>query len=328
VTGLRICVFGAGAVGGVLACRLSAGGHDVSLVLRGDHLAAVRSAGLRLVSAEGEEAFRLPTSESGMDLGEQDLVICSVKAHSLPAAARNLAACARGAPILFILNGVPWWYFHRSGGALDGTHLGLVDPQGEIWNTIGPERALGSVIYMTASTPAPGTVRHHSNARLILGEPDGSISARLNEAASALKVEGLFPETTASIRTAVFSKLLNTVSLNQVCALTRSPIDAVVGDPRARNLVQQLMHECAQVGAALGAPVDVDIDARIQSNAGVSFKPSTLQDLEAGKPLEIDALVAAVSELGRLAGIQTPQVDTIYALMRRLAEEQGLYSQS
>ncbi len=325
---MKICVFGAGAIGGVLACRLSAAGHDVSVVARGDHLAAIQSKGLHLIAPDGEETFPLRASSTGSDFGPQDLVICALKAHSLPSAAVDIAASAGPkTPILFVLNGVPWWYFYRSGGPFEGTRLDSVDPGGRIWNTIGPQRALGCIIYLAATVPGPGTVRHHSDApnRIIVGEPDGSTSQRLKVVVGALRAKELFPELTGNFRGALFGKLLNTVSLNQVCALTRSPIDQVVGDPRTRKLVRDLMSECVEVGRALGAPTDVDIEARIEANSKVTFKPSTLQDLEAKKPLEIDALVAAISELGGMAKVPTPNVDAVYALVRRLAEREGIY---
>jgi 2-dehydropantoate 2-reductase len=322
----RICIFGAGAVGGVLAGKLSAAGHDVSVVARGAHLESIRADGLRVFTGDEVARHRVRVSESGADLGAQDLIISAVKAHALSTAAEALGALGGNeAPILFILNGVPWWYPYKAGGTLDSSRLASIDPHGRIWRTIGPQRALGSVIYTKASMPSPGVVRYQGAARLIVGEPDNTLSPRLVEALDMLKVEGIAAEATDSIRVAVFGKLLNTISLNQVCALTGSQINEIVADAATRELVRALMEECASVGRAIGAPIDVDIDARIAANADVAFKPSTLQDLEAGKPLEIDALVAAVSELGRAAKVATPLTDAVYALMHRIAVKRGLY---
>jgi 2-dehydropantoate 2-reductase len=324
---MRICVYGAGAIGGVLACRLHMGGRQVSMVARGDHLAAIQKHGLKLLSAEGEQTFKIPASADAADFGAQDLVISCVKAHSLPAAAAQMKLLlGPKTPVVFALNGVPWWFFHGTRGALEGSRLELVDPGGRIWSAIGPERAIGSAVYIGASLPAPGVVKHHRNNRVIVGEPDGSHSERIQTVLRMLQVDGLQVEATKDIRGAIFGKLINTVSFNPVCALTRTPMDDIVRDPRTRQLVRTLMAECTQVGAALGTPTDVDIDGRIDSYANAGpFRPSTLQDLELKKPLEIDALVAAISELGRIAKVPTPTTDAIYALIRRLAETEGLY---
>jgi len=324
---MKICVYGAGAVGGVIGARLALAGREVSLIARGAHLAAMRANGITLRHAGRERGIAVACADDPRALGPQDLVICAAKAHSLTAVARDIAPLLRpDTPVVFAINGVPWWYFHRCGGAWDGTRLETVDPGGAIWERIGPERAIGCVVYMAADVPAPGVVSHNTGGRLILGEPDGSESDRLAAIAAALGVEGLAPEVSRRIRDDVFVKLLSNLSINIVAVLTRLAADRIIAEPRLRALVKAMMAECVTVGTAIGADLDIDLEARVKAVERIgAFRPSTLQDLEAGRKLEIEALIGVVAELGRIAGVPTPTIDVVYALARALAENLGLY---
>jgi 2-dehydropantoate 2-reductase len=323
----KICIFGAGAVGGVIAARLKAAGGEVTLVARGENLRAIREKGLRLRTPEGEKSLAVDVTDDTRTLPPQDLVLCCVKSHSLPQAVPQIAPLlGPQTPVVFAMNGVPWWFCHGLGGALSDKRLESVDPGGGVWRAIGPERALGCAVLMGSSTPEPGVVLYNGGGRLVIGEPDGQSSARLAEIVKALSVPGLQPQPTDNIRGALFGKLIHNVSFNAVCAITHTVMDEVARDPRTRPLIRSLMLECVAVGKAVGVRIEHDVDKVIENViARGPFRPSTQQDLEAGKPLEIDALVGVVCELGRLTGVQTPFTDAVYALIRRLAETLNLY---
>ena len=324
---MKICIYGAGAIGGVLGARLALPGRTVSLVARGPHLAAIRAEGLKLQTDAGERAVKIAASDRPADFGPQDLVICAAKAHSLTSVARGIAPLlGPDTPVVFAVNGVPWWYFHQLGGQWDGTRLETVDPGGEIWKAIGPQRAIGCVVYMGASVPAPGTVKHHSGGRFLIGEPDNSVSTRLKRIAEAMTADGVTIETTGRIRDEILGKLIGNVSFNPISALTRSNLGGILSRPGVRQLAKAMMEECQKVGAAIGANLQIEIEAKLNGyDRMAAFRTSTLQDLEAGRPLEIDALVGVVSELGRITGTPTPAIDIVYALIRSLAENIGQF---
>ena len=324
---MKICVYGAGAIGGVLAARLALAGRTVSVIARGAHLAAIRAEGLKLHSESGERTVKVPASDRPADFGRQDLVICTAKAYSLTSVARGIAPLlAPETPVVFATNGIPWWYFHKLGGRWDGTRIETVDPGGEIWQRIGPQRAIGCVVYMGASMPTPGTVKHHSGGRFLIGEPDNTLSARLKAVAAAMAADGLSVETTERIRDEILGKLIGNVSFNPISALTRSPLGGILSRPGLRQLAKTMMEECQNVGVAIGANLQIEIEAKLNGYERMAaFRTSTLQDLEAGRPLEIDALVGVVSELGHITGTPTPTIDTVYALLRALAENIGQF---
>lgn len=323
---MKICVYGAGAIGGVLGARLAAAGRETSLIARGAHLAAIRAQGLTLRTDQGESRFKLPASDRPADFGPQDLVICATKSHSLPTVAQDIAPLlGPDTPVVFAVNGVPWWYFHKH-SVNEGTQLATVDPGGAIWRNIGPGRAIGCVVYMGASTPGPGIVKFHSGGRFVLGEPDNSMSPRLMRVAEALSVEGVAIDTTGAIRDELLGKLIGNVSLNPLSALTRSTMGDILSDARVRRLAKTMMEECASVGAAIGAKLQIDVQTKLNNFEKLSgFRTSTLQDFEAGRQLEIDALVGVVSELGQITGTPTPAIDTVYGLIRLLAKNIGQY---
>jgi 2-dehydropantoate 2-reductase len=326
---MKICIYGAGAIGGVLGARLAAAGRQTSLIARGAHLAAIRANGLTLRTDQGDTRFDLPVSDRPADFGPQDLVICAAKSHSLPAVAREIAPLlGPDTPVVFAVNGIPWWFFHKH-SVSEGTQLQTVDPDGDIWRLVGPRRAIGCIVYMGASTPAPGIAKYHSGGRFVLGEPDNTNSARLQRVAEAMRVDGVTIETTDKIRDEMMAKLIGNASLNPLSALTRSSFGPILGDPPVRRLAKKMMEECQAVGASIGAALKIDVETKLNSfNSNLAFRTSTLQDLEAGRQLEIDALVGVVAELGQITGTPTPTIDTVYSLLRLLAKNLGQYPEA
>ncbi len=324
---MRICIYGAGSIGGFLAARLAAAGADVSVVVRGAHLAAIRARGLILRDRTGERSFAMPASDDPRDLGPQDLVICAAKAHSLTTIAPAMAPLlGPDTPVVFCLNGIPWWYFHGHGGPHEGRRLERLDPGGVIWDTLGPARALGCVVRMGASVPEPGVIDHAQGDGFAIGEPDGSLSPRLERIVGALAAAGVSARATPRIRDEVWMKLQGNAASNPVQALTRGNNAQAAEDPEVRRVVLAIMREVAAVGSAFGARFDRTPEERLALAGSLgSFRSSTLQDLEAGRPMEVEPLTGAVRELGELAGVPTPTFDIIYALLRQLAMVHGLY---
>jgi len=326
---MRITIFGAGAIGGYLAARLAAvEGVALSVVARGAHLAAIRDHGLRLVEPGGHRAVPVPATDTPAALGPQDCVILTVKAHSvagaLPAVAPLLGP---GTAVVTMQNGIPWWYFHRSGGPHEGRRIAAVDPGGAISAALGPERAIGAVVYVAAEVVAPGVIEHPFGDRLVLGEPSGAATPRLAALAGVLAAAGIDTETAADIRTAIWVKLWGNLAFNPVSALTGATLAGICGDDDGRAVARAMMVEAAGVAEALGIRLPLDVDARIARAAAVgAHRTSMLQDLERGRPMEIDPIVTAVQELGRLAGRPTPGIDLVLNLLRCLARSRGCYA--
>ena len=319
---MKVCVFGAGAIGGYLAAKLAAAGRvELSVVARGAHLKAIRAGGLRLIDEDGDRSLPVTAGDDATAFGPQDYVLLTLKAHSVTGALDAMAPLIGGeTAVVTMQNGVPWWYFHRHGGALEGTRLDAVDPGGRIWDTLGPQRAIGAVLYPATEVEAPGVIRHLSGRRFSLGEPSGEKSERVVALANELVAAGLQAPVRTDIRNEIWVKLWGNASLNPISALTRSTLAAIVADPGTRAVARAMMVEVRAIGEALGVPFALDVDRRLAGAGAVGeHKTSMLQDLERGRPMEIDALVGAVQELGRLTGIATPTVDLVLALVRRLA---------
>ena len=319
---MRVAVFGAGAIGGYLAAKLAAAGRvDLSLVARGPHLEAIVSRGLTLIENGRETTHRINAAADAAAFGPQDYVLLTLKAHSItPALDAIRPLLGDRTTVVTMQNGVPWWYFHALGGPHDGTRIEAVDPGGRIWDAIGPRRVVGSVVYPAAEIDAPGVVRHIDGNRFSLGEPDGSISERAQTLAAELIAAGLKAPVRPDIRTEIWVKLWGNVAFNPISALTRSTLGAIVDDPDTRAVARAMMAEAQAIGEALGIRFPLDVDKRIEGAGKVgAHKTSMLQDLERGRPMEIDALVTAVQEVGRLVRAPTPTIDTVLALVRRLA---------
>jgi len=324
----RIAIFGAGAIGGLIGGELARVGFEVTLICRGAQLEAVRANGLTVI-VDGEARHVRPAcTDDPAEAGPQDLVIMAVKGHQVAAAAERIAPLlGPETPVVAAQNGIPWWYTHGAGGALEGRTLQAVDPGGRIRAAIGPARAIGAVIDASTALKAPGIVDHRQQGRsLTLGEPAGPASGRVRAVAAALAATDIAAPVADDIRLALWAKLLANISISQICVLTRSTLGQVWGDPALRALAARLMRETAAVAAACGIDLSAEVERRTAGPVSSSaHKPSTLQDLEAGRPMEIDAIVGAVAEIGRLMGEPTPTIDLLYAVERRLAENSGCY---
>jgi len=325
---MRICVFGAGAIGGYMGAKLAAAGQaEVSLVARGPHLAAMRESGLTLIE-DGETAtVPVTAAQDPAELGPQDYVVITLKAHSVPGVVDAMQPLlGPETTVVMGVNGVPWWYFHGLGGPHDGRRVEAVDPGGRIWDAIGPERVLGCVVYPAAEVPEPGVIRHLEGNRFTLGEPSGEKSERAEALSKALGAAGLKAPVRPKIRDEIWVKLWGNLSFNPISALTGATLDVLCTEPGTRAVARAMMVEAQAIAEDLGVKFPIDVDRRIDGGAAVgAHKTSMLQDLERGRPMEIDALVAAVQELGRITGRPTPTIDTVLALVRQRAELAGCY---
>lgn len=326
---MKLCIFGAGAVGSILAVKLARAGEEVSAIARGERLAAIRAKGLTLIEADGTRLEARPrTSDAPAELGPQDLVFVTVKAPSLPELARRIGPLlAPATPVVFAMNGIPWWYFHKSGGPFDGTELPLLDPGGRLWRAVGPERAIGCVVNAPAFVPEPGVVAARNPVcEFVLGEPDGSRSERVLAIAAMLEKAGLAAPVSTEIRRDVWNKLFGNMVMGPISALTRATAGEMAADKALMAVARRAMEEGERVANALGLKFAIDFEKRIAVGGGhPDHKQSTLQDLERGRPMEIDALLTVVVDLGRKLEVETPTLDSILALIRQLARVRGLY---
>ena len=325
---MKICIFGAGSMGGLIGARLSAAGTDeVTLIARGPHLAAMKQNGLTLIS-EGERIVTRPfVTDDPKEAGPQDFVILSIKANGLPAIADAVQPLLGPSTALVpVVNGVPWWYFYRVVGPYENTRLEAVDPGGILWTKLAPDRVIGCVVYPAAEVIEPGVIEHTYSNRFDIGEPDGSKSERAQVFARAMIKAGFRVPIRPRIRDSLWVKLWGNLSFNPVCALTMATLDRVAGDPATRAVVRSMMLEAQAVAETLGVELPLDVDARIAGAEEVgAHKPSTLVDLERGRPMEIDALLGAVIEMGRLTGLPMPTCEVVYALVRQRARQAGCY---
>ena len=324
---MRICIYGAGAVGGLVAGRLAQSGHDVSVVARGAHLTAILKDGLKIEADGKQTGVRLRANNDPEKLGPQDCVFVAVKGQNLPEVAAGIAPLLEAqTSIVTAMNGVPWWFFDRlafGGGKL---HLETLDPGGVLSKAMPTGRIVGCVVHLAASAPAPGLIRHGMGQRLILGEPGGKNTARTHDIAAALKGAGFQAEETAFIEKEFWVKLLGNVSFNPVAALTLAGADRLIADARVKAYLVEIMREVLAIGRAVGVDADIDPEARIDMARRLGkFKPSTLQDMEAGKRLEIDGLLTGTLEVARRAGVRAPFTESLDGLIRLRAESTGQY---
>lgn len=324
---MRICVFGAGAIGGHIAARLALGGAEVSLVARGAHLAAIQQRGLIVRAPDGEHTCRPKASADPRELGPQDAVIVTVKAPALPSVAAAIGPLlGPETSVAFVMNGLPWWYFDHHGGPLDGRRLPLLDPGDAIRRAVGVDRTIGGVVYSACTVVEPGVVvAEHNRNRVILGEPDGRISPRAEAIAALLAAGGMASPVVPDIRTEVWGKLMGNISNGPLCILSRLGVRDTYADPAVRAAAIRMMEEGQAIAAALGRPLSGSPADRVAITAGLAHKPSILQDLELGRPMEIDALFTVPLELARLVGVETPTLDVMIALATQAARAAGLY---
>ena len=287
----------------------------------------MRETGLKLVDAEGETVIPVTATDDPAALGPQDYVIVALKAHSVPGIVDRLQPLlGPETAVVTAQNGVPWWYFHRLDGPFEGRRIEAVDPGGRIWQGIGPERAIGCVVYPAAELSAPGTVHHLSGDRFPVGEPSGERSERVSALSRAMVAAGLKAPVRPHIRNDIWVKLWGNVSFNPISALTCATLDRIHDDAGTRSVARAMMVEAQAIGEALGVRFPIDVDRRIAGAGEVgAHKTSMLQDLELGRPMEIDALVTAVQELGRMTDRPTPTIDLVLAMVRQRAEMAGCY---
>ena len=326
---MKVCIFGAGAIGGYMGVKLAKAGADVSLVARGPHLAAMQEKGLTLIEEEGETTtVPVTASDDPAALGVQDYVIVTLKAHSVPPVVSKMAPLiGPNTTIVSGVNGVPWWYFHKLEGAHEGTRLDSVDPGNLQWNGFGPDRVLGCVVYPAAEVIEPGVIKHIEGNRFSLGEPDGSKSDRAQALSKILANAGLKAPVRPKLRDEIWVKLWGNLSFNPISALTHATLDVLCTDEGTRAVARNMMVEAQEIAERLGVKFPIDVDRRIAGGAAVgAHRTSMLQDLDQGRPMEIDALVASVQELGRVTGVPTPTIDTVLGLIRLRARTAGLYS--
>jgi 2-dehydropantoate 2-reductase len=330
---MRICVVGAGAIGGVIAARLAAtadgGGADVSVLARGATLSAIRDRGLRVSPAPGAAelvATRVAVSDDAARLGPQDVVVVAVKAQSMPSVAASIGPLlGPDTAVLSTLNGVPWWFLDGFGGPAAGRHLDSVDPGGLVAAALPAARVIGATVHLSASAPAPGEVRWGNGNELIIGELDGAHSARVAALAARLRAADLGVTVSARIRDDVWYKLWGNLTINPICALTGSTAGPVLDDDLVRAFISGAMLEARAIGERIGCPIaQTPEDRHAVTRKLGDFAPSMLLDARAGRPLELDALTGAVRELGALAGVPTPAIDAIHGLTRLWAAVHGL----
>jgi 2-dehydropantoate 2-reductase len=316
---LRICVFGAGAIGGFIAGYLARSGADVSVVARGAHLAAIRANGLTVEATD--ETFTVPVraSDDPAELGVQDGVLVAVKAPALPTVARQMAPLlAEDTPVAFLTNGVPWWYFHGHGGAMDGKRLEMLDPGDTIWNAIGPKRTVGGIAWPASSVPAPGVIRvlNPKSRATVLGAPDGVTTPGIALLAGAFEAAGLPVVVETRIRDRIWEKIAFNLSAGPMCVLTETPVRATHEEPALIAASRRVVAEAEALIAALGCSATLDMERIVEINTSLGHRPSILQDLLAGRPMEVDALYNVPLQLAGMTGVAMPTLELLAALIR------------
>jgi 2-dehydropantoate 2-reductase len=315
---MKVCIYGAGAIGGYLGVQLARAGAD---------LAAIRKDGLKLLIAGEERVAHPRCTDDPSELGPQDYVIVTLKAHQVSDVLDAMQPLlGPDTAIVTAYNGIPYWYFHRHGGSLEGTSLESIDPGARQWRMLGPERGIGCIVYPATEVIAPGVIRHDYGDRFPLGEPSGESTPRIERLSALLTEAGLRAPVLDNIRDEIWLKLWGNVCFNPISALTHATLDVIASEPGTRALSRQMMLETQAVAEKLGVQFRVDIERRIDGAGSVgAHKTSMLQDLERGRPMEIDPLVTVVQEIGRLLDVATPTIDTVLALVRQRATIAGLY---
>ncbi len=323
---MKLCVFGAGAIGGYLAVKLAEAGVEVSLVARGPHLAAIRANGLTLVSEGERRTVRLAASDKPADLGPQDYVMIGLKGHQLAGAAPTMAPLlGPDTAVVAAMNGIPWWYFYGLDGPWRDARLKSIDPQGAVWEALHPRRAIGCIVYPAAEIAEPGVINHTYSNRFDLGEPDGARSPRIEALSQAMIKAGLKAPIRPRIRDDIWVKLWGNLCFNPVSLLTGATLDVIGSDPGTRALCRAMMVEAQAVAETLGVRFAIDVDKRIAGAQAVgAHKTSMLQDLERGRPVELDALLGVVIEMAQLVGRAVPMCEAVMALARQKAAIAGV----
>ncbi|HLW87512.1 MAG TPA: 2-dehydropantoate 2-reductase [Terriglobales bacterium] len=319
---MKFLIAGAGAIGAYIGARMAQAGFDVTLFARGPHLRAMQEHGVQVRSDEGDFVARPRIVGSLEEVGAVDVVFLGVKAHGLSQLAPQLKpVLGPETVVVSTQNGIPWWYFQGFGGDWEGLRLERVDPGGIICSAIAPHRVVGSIVYFATEIAAPGVIQHNEGSRISLGEPDGTRSERSRRIAEVLIASGLRCPVTTRIRHEIWVKVLGNASLNPVSALTRATLGQMLRDPGVRSVIRNIMLEVEAVSNKLGMELPVSVDQRIAGAEKVGeHKTSMMQDLEAGRPIELEALVGAVVELGERVGLPMTYTRTVYSCTKLLAE--------
>jgi len=324
---MKVCVFGAGAIGGHLAARLARGGAAVSVVARGANLAAIREHGITVTAKDATFSCRPAASADPAELGVQDAVVVTVKGHQLPGVAEAIAPLlGPDTPVAFVMNGIPWWYFDRHGGALDGTPLPALDPGGAVRQAVGVGRTIGGVVYSACTVTAPGHIEvENERSRVVLGEIDGTAGGRAEALSGALEAGGMGAPIVSDIRREVWLKLASNLAYGPLCLLSRHGMAPTLSDPAIRRAARDGLAEAIAIARGLGIALDFDPEARVKASSTVVHKPSILQDMEAGRTIEMEAMLLQPLALARMAGVETPVLDLVVGLARKAAEASGQY---
>jgi 2-dehydropantoate 2-reductase len=321
---MKIAVIGAGAIGGLVGARLALAGEEVTFLVRGANLEAIRENGIRLIETSGEErvARNVKATDDYQEAGPQDLVVLAVKAHQVADVADRVRHLfGPDTVVVTMQNGIPFWYFHRHGGEYEGRTVSSVDANGDLARLVPPERILGCVVYPAAELMAPGVIRHIEGSRFPLGELDGAASARIVQASACFEKAGFKSPVLDDIRAEIWLKLWGNLSFNPISALAHSTLVDICQHPLTRDLAANMMREAAAVADRLGIAFRVSLERRIEGAEKIGkHKTSMLQDIEAGRGPEIDALVGSVIELARMTGTPTPHIDSAYALVKLLEQ--------
>ncbi|OAF10509.1 2-dehydropantoate 2-reductase [Bradyrhizobium centrolobii] len=324
---MKICIYGAGAIGGYLGVQLARAGADVSLIARGAHLAAMRERGLTLLAGGEEHVVHPRCTDNAAELGVQDYVIITLKAHSITGVIEKMQPLlGPHTRVITAVNGIPYWYFYKHGGSYENSTLESIDAGGRQWRELGPERAIGCIVYPATEIEAPGVIRHVYGNNFPLGEPSGEITPDVQRLADLFVEAGMKAPVLDNIRDEIWLKLWGNVCFNPISALTHATLDVICTDPATRALSRAIMLEAQTIAETFGVKFRVDVERRIEGARKVgAHKTSMLQDLERGRPMEIDPLVSVVQEMGRLTGIATPALDSVLAMVTQRARIAGLY---
>jgi 2-dehydropantoate 2-reductase len=324
---MKVCIYGAGAIGSWLGAGLAQAGCSVSVVARGAALSAIQAHGLNRIDASGQRSFKVTASDKPADLGVQDLIIIAVKAPAMASIAPQLAPLMDAhTMVMTAMNGVPWWFLNGFGGKFAGTRLQAIDPQGSIAQAISAANIIGCVVHASCSMASVGVVKHHFGNGLVIGETTGESTARVQQLAALLVKAGFSATVSEQIQKDVWYKLWGNMTVNPISAITGATTDKILDDDLLRGFVSNVMLETKAIGEHLGIPLaQVPEDRHAMTRKLGAFKTSMLQDAEAGKGIELDALVTAVRELGVVTGVATPFTDALLGLTRVFARERGLY---
>ena len=324
---MRICIYGAGAIGGYLGVELTLAGEDVTLIARGPHLEAMQKNGVKLFIGDEQRMAHPRCSDDPAEVGPQDYVIITLKATSMPGIVDTIQPLLGSeTAVVTAVNGIPFWYFHRLEGPWCDYQLESVDAGGKQWQMIGPERAIGCVVYPATEVSEPGVIRHIDGDRFSLGEPSGEKTERVTQLSKTLREAGFRAPVRSHIRNEIWVKLWGNLCFNPISVLTHATLDVIATDPGTRAVVRAMMLEAQAIAEKLGVRFGVDVEQRIAGAAAVgAHRTSMLQDLDRGRPMEIDALLTVVQEMGRLVKVETPTIDVVLPLVQQRARIAGCY---